>query len=153
MRSRVPEIYVDADACPVKDEVMRVAQRDGITVHYVSNAWMRLPESPLVNRVVVSDGFDAADDWIAENIVAGDIAITADIPLAARCLEKQARVIGPTGRPFTEDGIGAALAMRELKGHLRDTGEIRDHGPSFSKQDRSQFLQALDRVVQDVGKN
>ncbi len=130
---------------------MRVALRHGIIVHYVSNAWMRLPESPLVNRVVVFDGFDAAADWIAENIVAGDIAITADIPLAARCLEKLVRVIGPTGRPFTEDGIGTALAMRELKGHLRDTGEIRDHGPAFTKKDRSNFLQALDRAVQAAG--
>jgi uncharacterized protein YaiI (UPF0178 family) len=149
--TKAPEIYVDGDACPVKDEVMRVAQRHGIAVHYVSNAWMRLPDSPLADRVVVSGGFDAADDWIAEHIAPGDIAITADIPLAARCLEKRARVIGPTGRPFTEDGIGTALAMRELKGHLRDTGEIRDHGPVFTKRDRSQFLQALEQAVQAVG--
>ena len=146
------EIYVDADACPVKDEVMRVAGRHRIRVHYVSNAWMRLTDSPLVNRVVVSDGFDAADDWIADNIVPGDIAVTADIPLAARCLEKGARVVGLSGRPFTGDGIGAALAMRDLKSHLRDTGEIRDHGPSFTKQDRSRFLQALEQAVQAAKK-
>ncbi len=142
------EIYVDSDACPVKDEVMRVAKRHGVTVHFVSNSWMRLPENSLVNRVVVSDGFDAADDWIVEQIAAGDIAVTADIPLAARCLEKHAQAIGPTGRAFTEDSIGTALAMRELKGHLRDTGEIRDHGPTFTKKDRSRFLQALEQAVQ-----
>ena len=146
-------IYVDADACPVKDEVMRVAGRHGIRVHYVSNAWMRLPDSPLVNRVVVSDGFDAADDWIADNIAPGDIAITADIPLAARCLSRGARVVGPSGRRFTEDGIGAALAMRDLKSHLRDSGEIRDHGPPFTKQDRSRFLQALEQAVQAAKKS
>lgn len=113
---------------------------------------MRLPESRLVNRVVVSDGFDAADDWIVDHITIGDIAVTTDIPLAARCLAKQAQVIGPTGRPFTEDSIGVALAMRELKGHLRDTGEIRDHGPSFTKNHRSSFLQALEQAVQAAGK-
>ena len=148
----MPEVYVDADACPVKDEVMRVAGRHGIKVYYVSNAWMRLPDGPLVNRVVVSDGFDAADDWIAETIAPGDIAITADIPLAARCLERGAQVVGPGGRPFTGDGIGAALAMRDLKSHLRDTGEIRDHGPSFTKQDRSRFLQALEQAIQSAKK-
>lgn len=142
------EIYVDSDACPVKDEVMRVAERHGVTVHFVSNSWMRLPPSSLVNRVVVAEGFDAADDWIVDHIVAGDIAVTADIPLAARCLEKSARVVGPSGRPFTEDSIGGALAMRELKGHLRDSGEIRDHGPAFTRKDRSRFLQTLDQAVQ-----
>ena len=146
-------IYVDADACPVKDEVMRVAGRHGIRVHYVSNAWMRLPDSPLVNRVVVSDGFDAADDWIADNIAPGDIAITADIPLAARCLSRGARVVGPSGRRFTEAGIGAALAMRDLKSHFRHSGEIRDHGPPFTKQDRSRFLQALEQAVQAAKKS
>ncbi|MFP6744833.1 MAG: DUF188 domain-containing protein, partial [Alphaproteobacteria bacterium] len=130
-----------------------VAGRHGIRVHYVSNAWMRLPASSLVNRVVVSDGFDAADDWIADYIAPGDIAITADIPLAARCLSRGARVVGPSGRRFTEDGIGAALAMRDLKSHLRDSGEIRDHGPPFTKQDRSRFLQALEQAVQAAKKS
>lgn len=144
----MPEIYVDGDACPVKDEVLRVAARHGVTVHYVSNQWMRLPESPLVNRVVVSDGFDAADDWIAERAGKGDIAITSDIPLAARCLEAGAAVLGPGGKPFTGDNIGMALSMRDLNAHLRDTGEIRGGGPSFTKQDRSNFLQALEQAVQ-----
>ena len=142
------EIYVDADACPVKDEVLRVAARHGLSVHMVSNQWMRLPESPLINRVIVSDGFDAADDWIAERTGAGDIAITSDIPLASRCLEAGAWVLGPGGKPFTTDNIGMALSMRDLNAHLRDTGEIRGGGPSFTKQDRSNFLQALETAVQ-----
>ena len=146
----MPEIYVDADACPVKDEVLRVAARHGLKVHMVSNAWMRLADSPLINRVVVAEGLDAADDWIAEHIAAGDIVITADIPLAARCIERGARVLGPTGKPFTEDGIGMAVAMRDLMAHLRDTGEITGGGPSFTKQDRSRFLSALEETVRAV---
>ena len=142
------EIYVDADACPVKDEILRVAARHGLTVHMVSNQWMRLPDSPLIDRVIVSDGFDAADDWIADRAGAGDIAVTADIPLAARCLEAGARVMGPGGKPFTPDNIGVALSMRDLNAHLRDTGEIRGGGPSFTRQDRSNFLQALEAAVQ-----
>ncbi len=143
-----PEIYVDGDACPVKDEVLRVAARHAIAVHMVSNQWMRLAESPLINRVVVCDGFDAADDWIAERAGTGDIAITSDIPLAARCLAAGAAVLGPGGKPFTTDNIGMALSMRELNAHLRDTGEVRGGGPSFTKQDRSNFLQALEQAVQ-----
>ena len=146
--SPAPEIFVDADACPVKDEVLRVAARHGTAVHFVSNQWMRLPESPLVNRVVVSDGFDAADDWIAVNIGKGDIAVTSDIPLAARCLEAGATALGPGGKPFTPDNIGMALSMRDLNAHLRESGEIRGGGPSFTKQDRSRFLQALEHAVQ-----
>ncbi len=142
------EIYVDADACPVKDEVLRVAARHGLTVHMVSNAWMRLADSPLINRVVVAEGLDAADDWIAERITGDDIAITADIPLAARCIARGACVLGPTGKPFTEDGIGMAVAMRDLMAHLRDTGEISGGGPAFSKKDRSRFLSALEETVQ-----
>ena len=144
----MPEIYVDSDACPVKEEIARVAARHGLAVHMVSNQWMRLPESPLIRRVMVDDGFDAADDWIAGHIGAGDIAITSDIPLAARCLEAGAAVLGPGGKPFTTDNIGSALAMRDLNAHLRDTGEISGAGPSFGKQDRSNFLQALEASVQ-----
>ena len=144
------EIYVDGDACPVKTEVVKVADRHGLLVHMVSNAYMRLPESPLVRRVVVSDGFDAADDWIAERAGDGDVVITADIPLASRCLERGASVIGSTGRPFDRQNIGNAMAMRELKSFLRDTGEIRDHAPSFSKQDRSRFLQSLEQTIQAI---
>lgn len=144
------EIYVDADACPVKSEVMRVADRHGLPVHMVSNQWLRLDDNPRVNRVVVGDGFDAADNWIAENIADGDIAITADIPLAARCLDAGASVIGPTGKPFTEQGIGMALSMRDLMAHLRDTGEVSGGGPAFSKQDRSRFLTALEETIQSI---
>ncbi len=141
------EIFVDADACPVKDEVLRVAARHGLTVHVVSNSWMRLPETPFIRRVVVASGPDAADDWIAERIGAGDIAVTADIPLAFRCLKKGAQAIGPTGKPFTDDSIGTALAMRDLMAHLRDTGEITGGPSAFAKADRSRFLSALEEAV------
>jgi len=146
----VLEIYVDADACPVKDEVMRVAGRHGLIVHVVSNSWMRLAESPLVCRVVVAEGADAADDWIAERAGKGDIVVTADIPLAARCLKHGAHALGPTGKPFTQDGIGMALAMRDLMSDLRETGEIRGNNPTFKPKDRSRFLQALEAVVQGI---
>ena len=105
----MPEIYVDADACPVKAEVLRVAGRHGLTVHMVGNTWLRMAEGPLVKRVVVPEGPEAADDWIAEHIGPGDIAVTADIPLAARCLKRGARVLGPSGKPFTEAGIGTKI--------------------------------------------
>lgn len=141
-------IYVDADACPVKDEAVRVAERHGLVIHFVSNAWMRLPEGPLIRRVVVADGADAADDWIVEHIGEGDIAVTADIPLASRCLKRGAQAIGPTGKPFTEAGIGMALAMRELSQHLRETGESKGYNAGFTKADRSRFLQALEEAVQ-----
>ena len=141
-------LYIDADACPVKDEAVRVAERHGLEIDFVSNAYMRLPEGPLIRRVVVADGPDAADDWIAERIGPGDIAVTADIPLAARCLEAGARVIGPTGKPFTEAGIGMALAMRDLSRHRRETGESKGYNATFTRKDRSQFLQALEVAVQ-----
>ncbi|MEM8813849.1 MAG: YaiI/YqxD family protein [Pseudomonadota bacterium] len=141
------EIYVDADACPVKDEVMRVAERHDLPVHFVSNAFMRLPDDPLVRRVIVGNDADAADDWIAEHILAADVAVTADIPLAARCLEKGAAVIGPTGKPFTRDNIGNALALRALTSDLRDAGTIQTYNPSFTHKDRSHFLQALETAV------
>lgn len=142
------EIYVDADACPVKAEVLRVAERHELIVHMVSNSWMRLDQSPLIRRVVVAEGSDAADDWIAERIGAGDIAITADIPLAARCIKRGARVIGMTGKPFNEASIGMALALRDLMSELRDTGEVRGHNPSFTPADRSRFLRTLEDIIQ-----
>jgi len=142
-----PRIFVDADACPVKDEALRVAERHGLALYFVSNSWMRLPESPLVLRIVVAEGPDAADDWIAEQAGARDIAVTADIPLAARCLKRGAQVIGPSGKPFTEAGIGMALAMRDLSAHLRETGESKGYNPSFTRQDRSRFLEALELAV------
>jgi len=143
-------VYVDADACPVKDEAHRVAERHGLEIHFVSHAFMRLPEGPLVRRVVVSDGADAADDWIAERIGAGDIAVTADIPLASRCLAAGARVIGPTGKPFTNAGIGMALALRDLSRHLRETGESNGYNAGFTRADRSRFLQAMEEAVQAI---
>jgi uncharacterized protein YaiI (UPF0178 family) len=146
----VTAIYVDADACPVKDEVVRVADRHGLPVHFVANAWMRLPDGADVNRMIVAEGPDAADDWIATQITAGDIAITADIPLASRCLKAGARVIGPTGKPFTSASIGMALAMRDLQQHLRETGESRGFNAAFTRADRSRFLQALEEAVQAI---
>jgi uncharacterized protein YaiI (UPF0178 family) len=144
----VVTIYVDADACPVKDEALRVAERHGLEIVYVSNSWMRLPEGARVRRVVVSEGPDAADDWIAVNIAAKDVAVTADIPLASRCLKSGAQAIGPTGKPFTQQGIGMALAMRDLSAHLRETGESKGWNAAFTRQDRSRFLQALELAVQ-----
>jgi uncharacterized protein YaiI (UPF0178 family) len=144
------KIYVDGDACPVKAEVVRVAERHNTMVYIVSNAYMRLPDSPLVSRIVVDDGFDAADNWIADRAVRDDLVITADIPLAHRCVQQGASVIGPTGRPFDTQNIGNALAMRDLKSVLRESGEIRDHNPSFSKKDRSQFLQQLELTIQEI---
>lgn len=141
-------VYVDADACPVKEEAVRVSERHGLEIWFVSNSFMRLPVSPLVRRMVVAEGPDAADDWIATRIVPGDIAITADIPLASRCLKAGARVLGPTGKPFKDANIGIALAMRDLSRHLRETGESKGYNASFSKSDRSRFLQALEAAVQ-----
>jgi uncharacterized protein YaiI (UPF0178 family) len=143
-------LYIDADACPVKDEAVRVAERHGLETHFVSNSWMRLPEGPLIKRVVVSDGPDAADDWIAERAGKSDIVVTADIPLAARCLKAGARVIGPTGKPFTQDGIGMALALRDLSRHLRETGESKGYNAGFTRADRSRFLQALEEAVRAI---
>lgn len=151
-------IYVDADACPVKDEVLKVAYRHNIPVFLVSNQWMRMDAGPLVQKIVVSEGADEADNWIAEKAGKGDIAITADIPLAHRCLDKGAAVLGPTGKEFTDENIGMALAVREIKSDLREegegkTGKMRGHyNPSFSKQDRSNFLQMLEKLVQKLKK-
>src|SRR5262245_10127984 len=143
-----PQIYVDADACPVKDEIRRVAERHGIVVQLVSNRGFRTSDHPLIRNVLVGDAFDAADNWIVEHLQAGDIVVTGDIQLADRCLKAGARALGPTGRPFTVTSIGAALAMRELSSQLRDMGEIKGGGPAFSQRDRSNFLNALEAAVQ-----
>ena len=142
------QIYVDADACPVKDEVERVAARHALPVILVYNGGIRPSRNPLVSCVVVAEGPDAADDWIAQAIGAGDIAVTADLPLAARCLEKGARVLKPNGQAMTAQNIGTALGMRELSRHLREVtgGETRHAG--FTKQDRSAFLNALENTIQ-----
>jgi uncharacterized protein YaiI (UPF0178 family) len=142
-----PQIYVDADACPVKDEVVKVAERHSVVVTFVSNGGLRPSRDPMVRHVVVSKGADAADDWIAEHATLRDIVVTADIPLAARCVAIGAQVIGPTGKPFTPETIGMAVAMRDLKQHLRETGESKGYNASFAPQDRSRFLSALDQAV------
>jgi len=143
-------IFVDADACPVKQEVYRVASRYNLEVILVANSWMRVPTGRPVKLVVVEDGFDAADDWIVEHIRRGDIAITADIPLASRCLKKGAHVVGPTGKLFTDDNIGQTVATRDLLSELRSSGEIMGGPPPLTQRDRSRFLQALDSVVQTI---
>jgi uncharacterized protein YaiI (UPF0178 family) len=142
------QIYVDADACPVKDEVVRVAERHKLVYHMVSNSFMRLQPSLYLRRKVVAEGPDAADDWIVAEIVPGDIAVTADILLAGRCLKKGARVIGMTGKPFTESSIGMALAMRNLMQDLREAGAVKGYNAEFTKADRSRFLQALEVAAQ-----
>lgn len=146
----VIRILVDADACPVKDEIVRVADRHGLPTVFVSNSWMRLPTGLNVERRIVPDGPDAADDWIADAISARDICVTQDIPLAGRCLKKGARALSPTGRPFTADNIGMALAVRDLKAHLRETGDMGGGPAPFARADRSRFLQALEQAVQDI---
>ncbi len=140
-------LYVDADACPVKEEVYRVARRYGCPVKVVANAFLMVPGDPLIERVVVDAGPDVADDWIAERAGPGDVVVTADIPLAQRCLSAGAAAIGPTGKPFTPDSIGAAIAQRGLMEHLRSVGEITGGPRPFSAADRSSFLQALDQAV------
>jgi uncharacterized protein YaiI (UPF0178 family) len=141
-----PTIYVDADACPVKDEVLKVAERHGMAVTFVSNGGLRPSRDPMVRNVVVGKGGDAADDWIVEHAAANDIIVTADVPLAARSVALGAYVLGPTGRPFTPATIGMAVAMRDLKQHLRETGESKGYNASFSPRDRSAFLAALDQA-------
>jgi len=142
------EIYIDADACPVKDEVIRVAARHGLKTWMVSDGGTRPSQSPLVQIVVVAQGADAADDWIADNIQQADICITSDIPLAARCLENGAFALKPNGEAFTESGIGMALANRELMQSLRETGEITGGPRPFNKSDRSAFLDRLETTTQ-----
>ena len=160
-------IYVDADACPVKNEVYRVAERHGIKVMVVSNSPIAVPRDPMIERVVVAAGMDAADDWIAERVsgsadggavpetgsapkkspIRGDIVITADIPLASRCVKAGAMAIAPTGRVFTEDSMGMTLATRNLMDSLRSAGESTSGPKAFSARDRSSFLSALDQAI------
>ena len=141
------EIFVDADACPVKDEVYRVAGRYGLKVYVVTNGGVRVPGVATIELVVVAQGPDAADDWIAERARRGDIVVTTDIPLAHRCLQACAEVIGPTGRAFTTSSIGAALATRGIMEHLRSTGEATGGPKPFAPADRSRFLSALDQAI------
>ncbi len=145
--ARAITIYIDADACPVKAEIYRVAERYGIKVYVVSNSPIAVPRSPLVERIVVGNDADAADDWIAERAARGAIVVTADIPLAHRCVGAGADVIAPTGRVLTEASIGMALATRDLMADLRSAGQITSGPKSFEKRDRSNFLSALDLAV------
>lgn len=142
-----PRIRVDADACPVKDEIYRVAWRTEVPVTIVSNSYLRVPDHPLVERVVVSDGFDAADDWIAEAASNATIVITADILLADRALKAGATVIAPNGKPFTASSIGAAIATRAIMADLRAGGDQLGGPAPFAKADRSRFLSALDEAI------
>jgi uncharacterized protein YaiI (UPF0178 family) len=143
-------IYIDADACPVKPEIYRVAERYGLGVKVVSNSFINVPRDPRIERVVVSDSFDAADNWIAERAGAGDIVVTADIPLADRCLKAGADVIGSTGVPFTTSSIGMAMANRELLSNLRAMGEVTGGPKPMTQRDRSRFLSALDETIQKI---
>ena len=139
-------IYVDADACPVKDEIYRVAARHGLPVSVVAGQFIRVPQDPLIERIAAGSGMDAADDWIAERAGKGDIVITSDIPLASRCVKAGAEVIAPNGRPFTEQSIGMTLAVR----NLRSSGEVTGGPRSFAPRDRSAFLSALDQTIRRI---
>jgi uncharacterized protein len=141
-------IFIDADACPVKDETYKVAARYGLKTFVVSNSFMQIPASPLIERVIVEAGPDIADDWIAERAARGDIVVTNDIPLADRVLKSGAAAIKPNGQPFTADSIGSALAQRSIMEHIRSTGEITGGPRPFDRADRSRFLQALDTAIQ-----
>ena len=146
-----PHIYVDADACPVKAEVVKVAVRHELPVTFVANSSLQLPRGARVHMQLVSGAFDAADDWIVAQLQPGDIVITADIPLASQALKNGARVLGPGGKPFTDDNIGNALATRELMADLRAYG-VGGGPPPFAQRDRSRFLQALELVVREASR-
>jgi len=148
-----PIIYVDADACPVKAEVLKISDRAGIVATFVANGGLRPSRDPLVRNVIVPQGADAADDWIVEHVTDKDIVITADVPLAHRAVEKGAQVLGPTGRPFTPDSIGMALAMRDLKQDLRESGDIAGYNPAFSQRDRLNFTNSLAQALQKSIRN
>jgi len=146
----VLHIYVDADACPVKQEGYRVARRDQLRVTVVANSRMQVPDEPEIRLEVVEGGLDVADDWIVERVEEGDIVITGDIPLASRCLKRRALVLGTTGKPFTENNIGQVLATRDLMADLRDAGALTGGPAPLQPRDRSRFLQRLDEMVQSV---
>lgn len=147
---KLTRIYVDADACPVKDEIYRVAIRHNLPVSVVAGNFIRVPDDPLIERIAAGPGMDAADNWIAERVGAGDIVVTNDIPLADRCVKAGAAVLAPNGKAFTEDSIGMALAVRNLMTDLRETGEVTGGPRGFSPRDRSTFLSALDQTIRRV---
>lgn len=141
------KIYIDADACPVKEEIYKVAGRYGLQSFVIANSYMQIPASPLITRIIVDAGPDVADDWIVEHVLSGDIVVTSDIPLAARVLAREAHALAPYGRPFTQDSIGSDLAQRSLMEHIRSTGETTGGPPPFSPAARSRFLQSLDQII------
>jgi uncharacterized protein YaiI (UPF0178 family) len=143
-------IYIDADACPVKDEIYRVAARFSLPISVVAGNFIRIPQDPLIEMISAGSGMDAADDWIAERATKGDIVITADIPLASRCVKAGAAVIAPNGKPFSEQSIGMTLAVRNLMTDLRSSGEITGGPKSFAPRDRSAFLSALDQTIRRI---
>src|SRR6202045_2604357 len=143
-------IYVDADACPVKDEIYRVAARHALPVSVVAGNFIRVPQDPLIERIAAGSGMDAADDWIAEHAGPGDIVVTSDIPLASRCIKAGADVIAPNGKPFTEQSIGMTRAVRNLMTDLRSSGEVTGGPKSYSARDRSAFLSALDQTIRRI---
>ena len=147
---KIPRIYVDADACPVKDEIYRVAIRLSVPVRVVAGNFIRVPADPLIERVAAGSGMDTADNWIAERAGDGDIVITADIPLASRCVKAGCEVIAPNGKPFSEASIGMTLAMRNLMTDLRSSSEITSGPKSFSPRDRSAFLSTLDQTIRRI---
>ena len=147
---KVPRIYVDADACPVKEEIYRVAERHNLPVSVVAGQFIRVPQDPRIERIAAGSAMDAADDWIAERAGKGDIVITSDIPLASRCVKAGAEVIAPNGKPFTEASIGMTLAVRNLMTDLRSSGEITGGPKSFAARDRSAFLSALDQTIRRI---
>lgn len=148
------DIYIDADACPVKEEVLRVAARHKLKVFIVSNSWLRIGgNNPMVERVVVPEGQDEADNWIVEHISIDDIVVTGDIPLAALCLVGGAKAVASNGRVFTSDNIGNALAMRDLKRYLREIDNNDTYNASFTKKDRTAFLQSFENMIHSFLKN
>lgn len=144
------EIYVDADACPVKEEIIKVSSRHNLKIYMVSNSGLRRFPNPNIQHVVVSERADAADNWIVEHIGENDIFITADILLADRCIQKKAKGLDPVGRQFTPGNIGSTVAVRNLSAHLREIGAISGHNKSFSKRDKSIFLRTLEEVIQYI---
>jgi uncharacterized protein len=146
----VLDLYVDTDACPVKQEICKVAKRYHLSVTFVSNSWMRIPDQEAVKLVVVGDQFDAADQWIVEHVSKNDIVVTTDVPLASLCVKRGARVLAPSGRPFSEANVGGALATRDLMKDLRAEGLISGGPPPFEARDRSRFLERLDHLIQHI---
>lgn len=146
-------ILIDGDACPVKEEIYRIADRHGVPVVVVAAGYLRIPHHPLISRVAAGNAPDAADDYIASHVDHASIAVTSDVPLASRCVKAGAAVLGPTGKPFTEDSIGMALAVRNLMTDLRASGEITGGPRGFSSRDRSAFLSALDQAVRRLKRN